>query len=353
MNLPVNHDLRMAKPYRLGVESLNVLLEYAGEQGLDMGFCLEGSGIGAGVFAEPDATITPEQELHVVQRLVAALGEPFRLGFDVGLRYHFTVLGIMGLGLKSSASAGESAQRGMRFAGTAFSLIDYHMTSSAGAPALRLRLDHLPTGAREFLLARDLGAMRTIHDELIPGAPFGISHVALEMPWQPGMERVRTLFGCPLQTDMPESVLKLNPVTLSQGLRQANQITARQCDVHCEALMEKRQLDPCLVTRVRQILINAELPMPSLDETARRLNVSVRGLRRQLRAEGAQWRRLVDGVVEERARALLASGDFSVQMVAEKLGYAEASSFSHAFKRWTGLSPGHYQRTLKPADASS
>ena len=32
-----------------------------------------------------------------------------------------------------------------------------------------------------------------------------------------------------------------------------------------------------------------------------------------------------------------------VAEVAERLGYAEAASFSHAFKRWKGTPPGVYR----------
>ena len=34
----------------------------------------------------------------------------------------------------------------------------------------------------------------------------------------------------------------------------------------------------------------------------------------------------------------------TVDEVAERLGYAETSSFAHAFKRWKGISPGAYRR---------
>jgi len=35
----------------------------------------------------------------------------------------------------------------------------------------------------------------------------------------------------------------------------------------------------------------------------------------------------------------------TVDETAERLGYAETSSFIAAFKRWKGVSPGSYKRT--------
>ncbi len=40
---------------------------------------------------------------------------------------------------------------------------------------------------------------------------------------------------------------------------------------------------------------------------------------------------------------LLATAQLSVESVAERMGYAETASFIHAFKRWTGSTPGKYR----------
>jgi AraC-like DNA-binding protein len=45
---------------------------------------------------------------------------------------------------------------------------------------------------------------------------------------------------------------------------------------------------------------------------------------------------------------LLGTGALSVEDVALRLGYAEATSFIAAFKRWTGITPARYQRSVAP-----
>ena len=57
--------------------------------------------------------------------------------------------------------------------------------------------------------------------------------------------------------------------------------------------------------------------------------------RRHLAAEGTTFRLLVDEVRGALAEEML-SHRMSVAEVAERLGYAEVASFSHAFKRWKG-----------------
>jgi AraC family transcriptional regulator len=48
----------------------------------------------------------------------------------------------------------------------------------------------------------------------------------------------------------------------------------------------------------------------------------------------------------ERAKALLAEPGSSVTEIARRLGFAETSSFSAAFRRTTGISPSQYRRGL-------
>jgi AraC-like DNA-binding protein len=71
--------------------------------------------------------------------------------------------------------------------------------------------------------------------------------------------------------------------------------------------------------------------------------VSVRTLQRRLQAKGLVFEKLVDDVRREQATALLENPTLPMADVAGLLGYVEQSSFSHAFRRWTGMSPRAWQ----------
>jgi AraC-like DNA-binding protein len=81
-----------------------------------------------------------------------------------------------------------------------------------------------------------------------------------------------------------------------------------------------------------------------MDSVARQLVMSPRTLRRRLEAEGTSYRALVDEVRQALAEEMLATGALTVEDVAIRLGYAEASSFIYAFKRWKGTTPAAYAR---------
>ena len=84
--------------------------------------------------------------------------------------------------------------------------------------------------------------------------------------------------------------------------------------------------------------------MPSLNEAAKHFHMSPRTFRRRLEENGSHYRELLDETRQGVAIELLNTANLSVESVAERLGYAETASFIHAFKRWTGTTPGQYKK---------
>ncbi|HVW26980.1 MAG TPA: AraC family transcriptional regulator ligand-binding domain-containing protein [Polyangiaceae bacterium] len=81
-----------------------------------------------------------------------------------------------------------------------------------------------------------------------------------------------------------------------------------------------------------------------IDSVARDLGMSERTLRRRLRESGHTYRALVDAVRSERAIALADQGNHNVTTIAQLSGFADATTFARAFRRWTGSAPHEYLR---------
>lgn len=82
---------------------------------------------------------------------------------------------------------------------------------------------------------------------------------------------------------------------------------------------------------------------PSLAATAKRLATSTRSLQRRLAGEQLRFHELVDRARIEGARTYLLDRRLSVTEIAERVGYAKASSFTRAFRRWMRQSPRDYR----------
>ena len=94
----------------------------------------------------------------------------------------------------------------------------------------------------------------------------------------------------------------------------------------------------------RHEVMNALAPLlphgkATAGEAARRLAVSQRTLARRLADEGVTFSDLLDQLRSDLAARYLADDDLPISQIAWLLGFREASGFSHAFKRWTGMTP--------------
>ena len=87
----------------------------------------------------------------------------------------------------------------------------------------------------------------------------------------------------------------------------------------------------------------------SVATIARELGMSRRTLARALAAEGLTFSALLDQYRVNLAKAYLTHGDLAISQIAWLLGYREVSAFTHAFKRWTGITPRQSRAGGHPA----
>jgi len=79
-----------------------------------------------------------------------------------------------------------------------------------------------------------------------------------------------------------------------------------------------------------------------VEDLANELNVSVRTLQRQLKESGTKFQTVLDEVRRGLAEHYLLEKKLSMSEIAFLVGYQEQSSFNHAFKSWTGVSPKRF-----------
>lgn len=152
-----------------------------------------------------------------------------------------------------------------------------------------------------------------------------------------------SLFGCPVTFGDVESweFSKSDVETMLPG-------SIPEVVVAVEAIADEylASLDEGAVAReVREALIRI---MPSgkadQDTVAKRLYRSRSTLQRQLVAEGTSYRQILESTRKSLAEKYLKSGDYSQADVAFMLGFTDQSNFARAFRRWTGMTPGEFQK---------
>ena len=169
-------------------------------------------------------------------------------------------------------------------------------------------------------------------------------------------------FGCmprfassTTQLILPASYLQL-PISMGNpALRQLAQLqadAAMQREGSAQTLQAQilAQFDAFFAAcdRPAQAAISqAKAPLAfNQDEVAGKLGISTRTLHRRLAEQNLNFRQVLDDWRYEQAKALLLQADCSLGELAWRLGYAEQSNFQHAFKRWSGYSPGAFRSIL-------
>ncbi|MBR9912853.1 MAG: AraC family transcriptional regulator [Gammaproteobacteria bacterium] len=100
------------------------------------------------------------------------------------------------------------------------------------------------------------------------------------------------------------------------------------------------------ITRLLTPAYGQPLEFPALESLARRLKLSPKTLHRRLKKEATSYQRIKDNLRRDLALNKLIREQLPVHQVAELVGFADARSFTRAFKHWTGLSPREYCRFL-------
>jgi AraC-like DNA-binding protein len=97
--------------------------------------------------------------------------------------------------------------------------------------------------------------------------------------------------------------------------------------------------------RVREVVVRAGAAQRSdMLDVARALGMSARSLRRHLSSEGKSFTAVVNEALAFVAKQLLRREQRTIQETAHEMGFSDPRVFHRAFKRWTGMTPGAYQR---------
>jgi AraC-like DNA-binding protein len=312
---------------------------------MDLDQCLRGTGIDGASLSDPYAEITAHQELRVIENLVDALDDPEGVGLEAGIRYRLTTYGIWSYALLSSRTVRDAHSVAMQFVDLTYALTV--ISAVEGPHELLVSYDDLhdpmPERVRCFVLERDIAAGLTIWREGL-AQPISPMRLSLKLPEPRDARRFEDVFGVVPEFEAERSVVTMDARLLDLPLPQASELTAKMSLAQCAEILDRRRARRGVSGQVRDELLRDPRRIPTQEELARRLHVSVRTLRRQLAEDGTTFRALLEDTRQGLAEELLGTDRLTIEQVADRVGYAEASSFIHAFTRWNGMAPGRWAR---------
>jgi AraC-like DNA-binding protein len=157
-------------------------------------------------------------------------------------------------------------------------------------------------------------------------------------------ERYVPVFGIEPEFSSDKDSISFTMEDVTKKLPSANHLFAQMMDQSIIKALKKLE-ENNIVTLVKSaILGQLSCAKVTEEEIASILNMSKRKLQLKLAEEGVRFKTLVDEIRASLAKEYLHDSSHCLSEIAFMLGFSEVSSFSRAFKRWTGKSPGQYQK---------
>ena len=177
----------------------------------------------------------------------------------------------------------------------------------------------------------------------------GLSPLAVHMVRPAPADRApfERVFRAPLQFSAGENRLIFARAPFDERLAGANPELARHNDailLRHLARLDRESVANRVHAQLLELLPQGE---PSQEKIAGRLNLSLRSLQRRLAAEDTSFKSILNTTRRELALSYIEDPAYPISEVTFLLGFADTSSFSRAFRRWTGQSPVAYRESLR------
>jgi AraC-like DNA-binding protein len=310
----------------------------ARKAGLAVGPLLARANLTAAQMDDPRASLVARDQVRFLDVVAGALNDDL-FGFHIGRGLELREAGLFYYVMASSGTALEAIERIVRYG----SLVNEGLLQRCRiGRTLDVTLSyigasrHLDRHHTEGWAAMTVSLLRQLTATRITPVRVRFVHPRAECPAE-----LTQFFGCAVEfgarTDDIRFERTVGDAPIVGADPYLNKILVGYCE---EALAHRGPVRGSFRSRVE----NAIVPLLPHGEAgaaavASRLGLSERTFARRLAAEGLTFSTLLDRLKLDLANRYLADHDTSISQIAWLLGYQEVSSFSKAFKRWTGRSP--------------
>lgn len=323
-----------------------VLTQLGLEHGVSIDTLLAHTGIERCALDDPKAQIEATQEIQLIRNLVRELPHVPTLGLIAGSRYRVSTYGFWGYAVISSQTWGGALDMASRMMNNTYALTSLALNRAGQTIVSQFEVDHLPVDIRQFVLDRDRACAVALQREIV-GCPLPYTEIRMRRA-EPRAELLLAyteLFGVkPLFGQSQDSGV-FDAAILNQPLPRPNHLTVNACEQMCRQLVEARYTRTGVAAQVRDRLLKTPGHIPDMEEIASEMHMTSRTLRRHLTAEGATFRSLLEEVRSTLAEELMATAKLTHGEIAQRLGYADVTTFIEAFRRWKGVAPSEYRRS--------
>ena len=325
--------------------TLTILWRTIESYGIDPAPLFEAENIQVRLPIDPGTRIPFEKIDRVRTKAVEVTGDE-AFGIKSASSYLASQLGALGYAFQASLTLRKACLRLERYVRVVNDKATILVEDSGDCMRVTLKLD-VPS---ECAYVRDDGALALITRmcRLVSGEHFRLQAVNFKHAEPRDIKPYFEYFGCQLNFNQAENQLLIPLSLVDEILAGANpelallndQVVTRRL-----ALIDRNDI----VARVRAELMD-QLPDGNIsdDSVAMALHMSVRTMHRKLVEVNNNFRNLLVEMRRNLAEQYIQDHSLTLTEISLLLGFSEPSSFSRAFKSWTGKAPSEARQARMP-----
>lgn len=308
------------------------------ERGIPPTPLLSKAGLSVGQIDDRSARLKVRSQIRFLELGADALRDDL-LGLHLARDYELREIGLLYYVMASSEVLNDALHKVARYSGITNEGVSVKF---ATGKETAITLDYVGVERRsdrhqiEFWLVSIVRLCRQLTNRRLIPSRVRVVHHRRETPAE-----FRSLLGCEIEFGsavdevvFPEAVASMPIGSADSHL---NELLMKYCE---EAISHRPQARASLRSSVETAMAPL-LPHGKANavEVARRIGMSHRTLARKLSSEGLTFSQIAEELKGDLAGHYLRDGDLPISQIAWLLGYREVSAFTHAFKRWTGMTP--------------
>ncbi len=306
------------------------------DYGLNADAIFHSAGIDPGCMFDATARI-PLQAIETVVSEGAKQSGDINFGLHQAQYFRPAHLGALGFAWLASSSLRVAIERMSRFARMIND--DLCITLENRQDLFEVRFSSNSPGKHDYLREQGQLAMAVKCCRTIAGGNFNPRKVHFRQPEPKDSSAYFEYFRCPVIFLSESTSLLIDPPWMDKRLTGSNEQLA-QLNEHIVVKYLAHAEKNDIVNRCKAAIIDA-LGSGGVTENhiADRLHMTSRNLHRKLQKESTSFKLLLNEVRQDLALQYIQDRSMSLTEISFMLGFSEVSSFSRAFKNWTGKPP--------------
>lgn len=265
---------------------------------------------------------------------------------NLGLHFGQTIgpyrFGVLGYLLHHCENVTQVLMRAWHFREMFFHLQQVEPVWRGDEVQVRWRLDGAPASFHEEVFA----VVATVQiARLITGQALAPLAVGLMNPPQGDVTALAAFLQCPIEYGQDAIWIRAPTSVFALPTAQPDAALCELLEKQAMEMLASLPDEDALVGQVRRhivaLLADGE---PSQQRVAERMHLSSRTLHRHLAQRHRRFRDVLEQARRQLAESYLRDADLTLPDIALLLGYTEQSTFTHAFRRWTGVTPSAWRR---------